>query len=112
MHRPSELAFHGSPSRLPSVVSLNLPPSKSQLIRRIFIGAVQGLDRPLPEWNSTWPQDVMDAWSLVHCALSRRQQGHHQSVDHVWEAGEAGAVMRFGLAFLVAQGCGGILRGN
>lgn len=48
----------------------------------------------------------MDAWSLVQCALSRRQQGHHQSVDHLWEAGEAGAVMRFGLAFLVAQGCG------
>jgi len=112
LHRPSELVFHGSPSRLPSAVSLNLPPSKSQLIRRIFIGAVQGLDCPILEWDSTWPQDVMDAWSLVQCALSRRQQGHHQSVDHLWEAGEAGAVMRFGLAFLVAQGCGGILRGN
>lgn len=97
---------------LPSAVSLNLPPSKSQLIRRIFIGAVQGLDRPFLEWDSTWPQDVMDAWSLVQCALSRRQQGQHQSVDQLWEAGEAGTVMRFGLAFLVAQGCGGILRGN
>jgi len=112
VHRPSELVFYGSPSLLPSVVSLNLPPSKSQLIRRIFIGAVQGLDHPMIEWNPTWPKDVMEAWSLVNCALSRRQQGHHQSVDHMWEAGEAGAVMRFGLAFLVAQGCGGILRGN
>ena len=54
----------------------------------------------------------MDAWSMVHCVLTRRQQGQHQSVDQLWEAGEAGTVMRFGLAFLVAQGCGGILRGN
>jgi len=54
----------------------------------------------------------MDAWSLVQCAVSRRQQGHHQSVDHSWDAGEAGTVMRFGLAFLAAQGCGGILQGS
>lgn len=96
---------------LPSAVSLNLPPSKSQLIRRIFIAALHDLGHPLVEWDSTWPQDVMDAWSMVHCVLTRRQQGQHQSVDQLWEAGEAGTVMRFGLAFLVAQGCGGILQG-
>ena len=109
---PSQLVFQGNSLLPPSAVSLNLPPSKSQLIRRIFIGALHGGGLPTIEWDSAWPQDVMDAWSLVQCAVSRRQQGHHQSVDHSWDAGEAGTVMRFGLAFLAAQGCGGILQGS
>ncbi len=109
---PGELTFQGSPTRLPSVVSLRLPPSKSQLIRRIFIRAVQGQPFHNTDFDSTWPKDVQDAWSLVQGFFLQRQRGHQEPDDHLWEAGEAGTVMRFGLAFLVAQGCRGILKGS
>jgi 3-phosphoshikimate 1-carboxyvinyltransferase len=89
-----------------------LPSSKSQLIRRLFIHAIRNKTLPINAFDAAWPQDVLDAWALLKSFESRRQEGQHHSEDLVWEAGEAGTVMRFGLAFLVAQGCGGILSGS
>lgn len=109
---PSVLTYQGRQTRLPTKVSLTMPPSKSELIRRIFIQAIQGKAGQSILLDSTWPQDVKDAWSLVQSYESKRQTGQHAAEDFVWEAGEAGTVMRFGLAFLVAQGCEGILKGS
>lgn len=112
MNHPGLLSYQGSLSRLPSESCVALPPSKSQLIRRLFIHSIRNLPLPVFASGLNLPADVEDAFSLLKSVESRRQQGQYQSEDLVWDAGEAGTVMRFGLTFLVAQGCGGILTGT
>lgn len=112
MPKSGLLIYQGEQQKFPSDKGMILPPSKSQLIRRIFIGGMQGNLSHQMTFDSNWPQDVLDAWFLVTSFESRRQNGDHDSEELVWEAGEAGTVMRFGLAFLVAHGCGGILQGR
>ena len=96
-------------------IHLTLPPSKSLLIRRIFIQTAQFIRDPsIPtddfntgdSWVRTGGDDIDSALSLA--SMIRNTSSDPQ----VWEAGEAGTVMRFGLALLVFAGKTGILQGR
>lgn len=106
--------------------SIQLPPSKSWAIRLIFLQALvarqQGdysmrqhqadLQAALAKSGASWPADIQDAAKLVLDCYRKVQDGTHHDLHQNWEAGEAGTVMRFGLAFLLASGACGILQGK
>lgn len=96
-------------------IQFTLPPSKSLLIRRIFIQTALGIrdssyqTEDFNSWSAWGSQGGDDIQSALQLASAIRNTS---SVPQVWEAGEAGTVMRFGLALLVFAGKTGVLQGK
>ena len=120
-------------------VRLDLPPSKSLLIRQIFLETAQWIRSvgPLesePKDREDLAEDIRSALALTTAIRRHVLAAKHPSILGVeqsnqvertnqverpdqgsevrWEAGEAGTVMRFGLALLAFAGLGGILQGQ
>ena len=126
-------------------VRLDLPPSKSLLIRQIFLETAQWIRSvgPLesePKDREDLAEDIRSALALTtairrhmlaakHTGLLGVDQPNQvdqsnqvdqpsqvdqpdQGAEVRWEAGEAGTVMRFGLALLAFAGLGGVLQGQ
>ena len=114
-------------------VRLELPSSKSLWIRQIFLETALWIRSmpPLesePVDRSDLAEDIRSAMALTtairrhmlaakHPSLCRVEQPNqvdqpNQGAEILWEAGEAGTVMRFGLALLAFAGLGGILQGK
>ncbi len=126
-------------------VRLDLPPSKSLLIRQIFLETALWIRSvgPLesePKDRTDLAVDIRSALALTtairrhmlaakHPSLYKVEQPNpveepnhfdppnqveqpDQGAEVRWEAGEAGTVMRFGLALLAFAGLGGVLQGQ
>ena len=126
-------------------VRLDLPPSKSLLIRQIFLETALWIRSvgPLesePKDRTDLAEDIRSSLALTtairrhmlaakHLSLYKVEQPNlveqpnhfdppnqveqpDQGAEVRWEAGEAGTVMRFGLALLAFAGLGGILQGQ
>lgn len=117
-----------SPTGKPEEVRLMLPPSKSLLIRQIFLDTAWWIrlhskqkgfideagEIPIGFEGTEGGDDINGALALTAAIRLRlmRSSEPRMEEDPYWEAGEAGTVMRFGLALLAFAGLGGTIQGQ